>query len=294
MRDANKSTREYLDGIMIEERLIDSKEADISFDLWGEKFSTPIMTPAFSHFKAFGEGRENGLVEYSRAMKEINGVNFLGMIENEGAKEIFDTGARTIRIVKPYKDRDKIISQLLYAKEQGAFAVGMDIDHIFGENGKYDVCVGEEMMAQSLDDIKEFVKLTDLPFVVKGVLSVKDALKCYEAGAKGILVSHHHGRMPYAIPPLMILPDIKEALSETDMKIFVDCSIDTGADAFKALAIGADAVCVGRAMIPSLEKDGVQGTKDYITKMNQELKYIMGFTGAATLKDISADVLWNY
>lgn len=294
MRDANKTTREYLDGILIEERLIDSKEADSTFELWGETFSTPIMTPAFSHFKAFGEGRENGLVEYSRAMKELGAVNFIGMIENDGAKEIFDTGARTIRIVKPYKDRDKIISQLLYAKKQNAFAVGMDIDHIFGENGKYDVCVGEEMMAQSLEDIREFVGLTDLPFVVKGVLSVKDALKCYEAGAKGIIVSHHHGRMPFAIPPLMILPDIKEALADTDMKIFVDCSIDTGADAYKAIALGADAVCVGRALMTSLEKDGVEGVKQFVTKMDQELRYIMGFTGAATLNDITADVLWNY
>lgn len=293
MRDANVMTRQYLDSILIEERLIDSVKADTTFKLWGKEFSTPIMTPAFSHFKAFGEGRENGLIEYSRAMKQLNGVNWIGMGENDAIGEVLATGATTIRIVKPYKDRAKIIDQMLYAKENGAFAIGMDIDHIFGDNGKYDVCVGEEMTCQTLDDIKEFVGLTDLPFVIKGVLSVSDALKCKEAGVSGIVVSHHHGRMPYAIPPLMVLPKIKEALKDTDMKIFVDCAIDTGADAFKAIALGADAVSVGRAVIPSLEKDGVAGVAKYVEGMNNELKYLMGFTGAAKLSDITADVLWN-
>ena len=100
--------------------------------------------------------------------------------------------------------------------------------------------------------------------------------------------------MPYAIPPLMVLPKIKEALKDyPDIKIFVDCHIDTGADAYKALALGADAVSVGRAILPSLEKDGVDGVVDYIKKMNAELRTIMNFTGTKDLNSMDTTTLWN-
>lgn len=294
MRDANEKTRQYLDSILIEERLIDAKESDISFEIWGKTFSTPITTPAFSHLGVYGDGRDNGLVEYSKAMKIINGMNFVGMGDNDKIEPVMKACEGTVRIIKPYADRDKIFSQIDHAKEYDALAVGMDIDHIFGMDGKADVCMGELMAPQSKEFIKEYVEYAKIPFVIKGILSVSDALKAAECGVKGLVVSHHHGRMPYAIPPLMVLPKIKESLKEyPDVKIFVDCHIDSGADAYKALALGADAVSVGRAILPALEKDGVEGVIKFIGKMNAELKTIMNFTGASSLADIDASTLWN-
>ena len=81
--DANRITREYLDSILIEERLIGAVEPDLSTELWGEQFETPLMTPAFSHLPAYAEGRENGLVEYARAAKKLGAVNWVGMMEND-------------------------------------------------------------------------------------------------------------------------------------------------------------------------------------------------------------------
>ena len=95
--------------------------------------------------------------------------------------------------------------------------------------------------------------------------------------------------MPYAIPPLMVLPDIVEAVGDS-VKIFVDCGIDTGSDAFKALALGADAVCVGRAVMPALQKDGCRGVVDYVTKMNDELRMMMAFTGFRKLDEIEEPI----
>ena len=290
LSDANVITAKYMDSILIEERLIDSVVADTSVEFFGETFSSPVMTPAFSHLKNY-EGREhNGLEEYSLAAKESNILNFCGMMENDQFKKIVDTGAKTVRIIKPYADHGKILDQLDFAKSVGAFGVGMDIDHIFGEKG-LDICVGEEMAVQTTDMLRSYAERTGLPFVVKGVLSVADAVKCADIGAKAIIVSHHHGRMPYAIPPMMILPKIKEALKDRNVKIIVDCGIATGADVFKALALGADAAAVGRSMLPALEKGGVAGTKDYIDKVTAELRYIMSFTGFGKVSDIDASVL---
>ncbi len=292
LSDANTINEEFLDSILFEERIIDSVEADTKCTFLGTEFDMPVMTPAFSHLGNYNGRELTGLEEYSRAAAELNILNFCGMMENDMFKKIVKTGAKTVRIVKPYADNGKVRDQMQFAESVGAFGIGMDIDHIFGENG-YDVCVGEKMAAQTMEMLTSYIEASSLPFVVKGVLSVQDAVKCADAGAKAIIVSHHHGRLPYAVPPLMILPEIKDALKDRDVEIIVDCGIASGSDVYKALALGADAAAIGRAMLPSLEKDGVEGVKSYFTKVGNELKYVMGFTGFSKVSDIDDSVLWT-
>lgn len=289
--DTNEITREYMDSILIEERLIDSVLPSIQMDFWGETFSGPVMMPAFSHLPAYNNREKSGLVEYSEAAKRSNIVNWCGMMENDTFMEILQTGARTIRIVKPYADKKKVLDQIAFAQENGALAVGVDIDHIFGTGG-YDVVMGEAMTAQSQEEIRGYVEATELPFVVKGVLSVRDAVKCAEAGVKVIVVSHHHGILPFAVPPLMVLPVIKKALTGTGVTIVADCGIDRGVDVYKALALGADAVSVGRAILPALEKQGSAGVEQYVRGMHLELIKVMGMTGAGNLRKIDPSTLW--
>ena len=292
LSDANKITRNYMDSILFEQRLIDSVVPTLKTELFGHIFDTPIMMPAFSHLKTFFKERKNAMVDYAVAAGNLNAVNFVGTCENDDFGEIVETGAKTVRIIKPYADKDKIFNHLADARIKGALAVGMDIDHIFGGNGKYDVAMGEQMAPQTKEDLIAYIQATDLPFVVKGVLSVRDAVKCAECGAKAIMVSHHSGRLPYALPPLMILPEIVREFGEKrKIKIFVDCGIAYGADVYKTLALGADGACVGRAMLPSLLKNGNKGVEEYVRKLNEELAYIMGFTGCCSVKDMDPTVL---
>lgn len=285
LSDANEITERYMDSILIEERLIDSVKADLKTTILGETFDTPVMTPAFSHLKNFNGRELTGLEEYSIAAKECNALNFCGMMENDQFQKIINTGAKTIRIVKPYADNAKVRDQFKFAEDAGAFGIGMDIDHIFGTTG-YDIVVGEEMATQTTDMLHSYIESTKLPFVVKGVLSVADAVKCADIGAKAIIVSHHHGRLPYAVPPMMILPDIKKALAGRNVEIMLDCGIATGADVYKALALGANAVAVGRSMLPHLEKDGVSGVKKFFESVGNELRFIMSSTGFEKVSDI--------
>lgn len=290
LSDANEITARYMDSILIEERLIDSVLADTTTTLLGEKFASPVMTPAFSHLGAY-DGREHtGLEEYSIAAKESNILNFVGMMENDQFKKILDTGAKTVRIVKPYADNSKVRDQFKFAEDNGAFGIGMDIDHIFGTSG-YDIVVGETMAAQTFDMLNSYIAESKLPFVVKGVLSVSDAIKSADAGARAIIISHHHGRLPYAIPPMMILPEIKKALAGRHVQIFVDCGIAGGADVYKALALGADGAAVGRSMLPSLEKEGTAGVSKFLKSVKDELRFIMSSTGFKTVSEIDASAL---
>ena len=283
--DANEITARYMDSILIKERLIDSVVADTGTELFGEKFSSPVMTPAFSHLKQFGGRELTGLEEYSVAAKNLNILNFVGMMENDMFQKIADTGAKTVRIVKPYADNAKVRDQMKFAEDAGAFGIGMDIDHIFGNEG-LDVVIGEQMAVQTSDMIRSYIESTKLPFFIKGVLSEEEAVKCAELGAKAIIVSHHHGRLPYAVPPMMVLPGIKKALEGKDVKIIVDCGIGSGADVYKCLALGADAAAVGRSMLPSLEEGGIEGVSKFIKGVSDELRYIMSCTGFARVSDI--------
>ena len=290
LSDANEITVRYMDSILIEERLIDSVKADVTTEILGETFSSPILTPAFSHLSCFNGREQDGLTEYSAAAAQSNTLNFVGMMENDRFQKIIDTGAKTIRIVKPYADNAKVWDQFRFAEAAGAFGIGMDIDHIFGTTG-YDIVIGEEMAAQTTEMLRSYVQSTKLPFVVKGVLSVADAEKCAKIGAKAIIVSHHHGRLPYAVPPMMLLPEMKKALAGSGVQIFVDCGISSGADVYKALALGADAVAVGRSMLPALEKDGTPGVVKFLNDIANELRFIMSSTGFAKVKDIDDSAL---
>ena len=283
--DANLITARYMDSILIEERLIDSVKAELSCEFLGECFDMPVMTPAFSHLGPMNGRSLSGLEEYSLAAKECNILNFCGMMENEMFEKIVATGAKTVRIVKPYADNIKVRDQMKYAEDAGAFGIGMDIDHIFGNEG-LDVVAGELMTVQTSDMIRSYIESTDLPFFIKGVLSEEEAVKCADLGAKAIIVSHHHGRLPYAVPPLMVLPSIKKALEGRDVKIIVDCGISSGSDVYKCLALGADAAAVGRAMLPSLEEGGIEGMEKFITKINNELRFTMSCTGFERVSEI--------
>ena len=289
--DANMHNRKYLDSMLIEMRVVDALEADLTLDLFGRKYSSPIMMPAFSHLNKVGITGRTPMQEYALAAKEMNLVNWVGMEPDDEYASIADIGADTVRIIKPFKDHNEILKQINFAKEHGAVAVGVDIDHVFGKDGKYDIVDGIDLGPVMFEDLCEYVKAAgSTPFIAKGVLSVSDARKCEKAGCAGIFISHHHGRLPFGIPPVLALQEIRKAMPDTQMKLFVDCGIDTGYDAFKALANGADAVSVGRGILPGLLKDGKDGVIRKVTRMNEELSEMMGYTGMS-LKEMDSSVL---
>ena len=76
------------------------------------------------------------------------------------------------------------------------------------------------------------------------------------------------------------------------MEYYIDCGVSSGADAYKALALGARAVAVGRAMMPSLMKDGASGVEQSISKINDQLRQIMSYTGVADVTKFDKSVLW--
>ncbi|RVU77006.1 alpha-hydroxy-acid oxidizing protein [Lactobacillus xujianguonis] len=290
--DANVHNRAYLDNILVEMRVIDAVEPDLTTEIFGRKYASPLTLAAVSHLnKVLSDKSRKPMQEKARAAKNAKVLNWIGMESNEEYHEIVQEGGDTVRIVKPFADHEKIIGELQLAEKLGAVAVGMDIDHVPGTNGKYDVVDGIPLGPITFEDLQKYVHSVKIPFVAKGVLSVRDAVKARDAGAKAIVVSHHHGRIPFGVPPLKVLPEIKEALRGSGMTIFADGSLMSGYDAYKALALGADAVLIGRGILSELLKDGQEATEQKIVKMNEQLLEMMLYTGIKDTKSFDPSVL---
>ncbi|WP_205508112.1 alpha-hydroxy-acid oxidizing protein [Eubacterium pyruvativorans] len=290
--DANLHNRSYLDRIHLEMRVIDSVEPDLRTTIFGETFDAPIMTPAFSHLNKVGEDGKRPMVQYADAARTMNCLNWVGMEPDEDFREILDSGARTVRIIKPFQDHRIIFDQIRFAEENGAFAVGIDIDHIAGTDGRYDVVDGIPMGPVKQEDLRQYAASTTLPFIAKGVLSLTDARKARDAGCRGIVVSHHHGRIPFGIAPARVLPAIRSELKDSGMTIFADCGVDDGYDAYKLLALGADAVSVGRGILRPLLKEGTASVVQKMTRMNEQLAELMMYTGVRDTRSFDPDVLY--
>lgn len=289
--DTNLITRQYFDEILVEMRHMDGVTPDTTLELYGERFATPVMMAALSHLK--GQGNQgDGMVEMAQGAALAGCVNWAGMGEIEQFDRIAATGARSIKIIKPYADESMVLSRMERAEAAGALAVGMDLDHSFNSKGVPDVVLGLPMRPRTMKEIEGYVKRTKLPFIIKGVLSAVDARKCLDAGVQGIVVSHHHGILPSVVPPLMVLPEIAQVVGGR-IPIFVDCGVMNGMDVFKCLALGATAVSVGRPVMGPIIEKGAQGAAQVIEDVTTELKAAMARTCSPDIRHIDRSLLWR-
>ena len=284
--NSDKITRDYFDSLLIETRYLDAVLPTTEMTLFGETFRTPMMTAALSHLQ---NTTQNGMTIYAQAAAQSGAVHWVGMGSDEELEEIVATGAKTIKIIKPHADNREVLRKIEHAVRVGCIAVGMDIDHAFNSEGGYDDVFGLPMKAKTTEEQKDFVEAAGVPFIVKGVLSPHDAEKCLKAGCAGIVVSHHHGMIQYAVPPLMALPDIL-SITGRSIPVFVDCGIESGMDAYKCLTLGAKAVSVGRHLMPLL-KNGADAVARRINEMTAELAGIMARTGVSSLDKMDATVI---
>lgn len=192
-----------------------------------------------------------------------------------------------IPTVKPW-NLDTIQAKMELVHKAGAMAVAMDIDAAglpFLKN------MTPPAGSKSVDELRRIAEIAGVPFIVKGIMTVKAAMKAKAAGAKAIVVSNHGGRVLDQCPATAeVLPDIAEAVGG-DVKIFVDGGIRSGTDIFKALALGADAVLICRPFVTAVYGGEKEGVKLYIEKLAEELKDTMAMCGAFSLSEITKDMV---
>ena len=197
-------------------------------------------------------------------------------------------GGIGVPTVKPWS-AEVVSKKMQLVKESSAFAAAMDIDAAglpFLKNCQ------PPAGSKTVEELKAIIEDAKVPFIVKGVLTVKGALKAKEAGAAAIVVSNHGGRVLDQCPATAeVLPEIAEALKGSQVKILVDGGIRDGVTVFKALAMGADAVIIARPFVTAVYGGQEEGIKAYIEKIKGELEDTMAMCGAHSLEEITADMV---
>lgn len=275
--------------------ICENGKADTSFEIFGRTYKAPIFVAPIGAMKLhYGDKYDD--LEYNNILVPAcadagiaaftgDGVNAAVM---QGATEaIRAKDGKGIPTVKPW-DVNTLQEKLELIKASGSFAVAMDIDAAglpFLKN------LTPPAGSKTTEELAEIVKAAGVPFILKGIMTVKGALKAKEAGASAIVVSNHGGRVLDQCPATAeVLEEIVQAVGK-DMKIFVDGGLRSGVDIFKALALGADAVLIGRPYVTAVYGGGAEGVATYTEKLITELADTMTMCGAHNLSEISREMV---
>ena len=275
--------------------ICENKPVDTTLNIFGESFKYPIFAAPIGAMKLhYGDKYDD--LEYNdilvSACADAGIAAFTGDGTNPAVmvaatKAIKGKGGKGIPTVKPW-DINTLREKLSMIQDSGSFAVAMDID---AAGLPFLMNLTPPAGSKSVEELQEIVREAKVPFILKGIMTVKGALKAKEVGAAAIVVSNHGGRVLDQCPATAeVLADIVDAVGK-DMKIFVDGGIRSGVDIFKALALGADAVLIGRPYVTAVYGGAGEGVAAYTEKLASELKDTMAMCGAHSLEDISRDMV---
>ncbi len=196
-------------------------------------------------------------------------------------------GGCGVPTIKPW-NIEAVQEKLDILNKTNIFAVAMDID---GAGLPFLKALNPNAGSKPVEELQQIIQYTDKPFILKGIMTVKGAEKAVAAGAKAIVVSNHGGRVLGSCPGTAeVLPEIVDAVGK-DVTILVDGGIRSGTDIFRALAVGADAVLIGRPFVPAVYGGGKEGVRLLVEKLAAELKDTMTMCGAHSLEEISRDMI---
>jgi len=272
-------------------------QPDTGFDFFGEKLEMPILGSSTA-----GPSRYNNCMsEIDFCVAHVQGCLNAGTLSLRGDTFFYTpqghpalvsierAGGRGVPIFKP-REQKVLLSLIERAAKAGCPAVGVDLDGCGSTNMAR---AGQPVFRKSLSDMKELVSATDLPFIFKGIMCVEDAEACAEAGARVVAVSNHGGRvMDYTPGVADVLPGIAAAVGGHVM-LTADGGVRTGYDVFKMLALGADAVLIGRDLVRAAVGGGVQGVTMHMQRLHKVLHHAMLMTGCKGLADINSEVFYS-
>ncbi len=271
---------------------------DTSLELFGRRFRFPFFAgPVGAVNLHYGEKYDD--LAYNQILVKACAENGIAAFTGDGTNpKVMEAACEAIAAadgagiptVKPWNP-DTVRGKLALCQKAGSFAVAMDIDAAglpFLKN------MTPPAGSKTTEELRGIAELAGVPFVVKGVMTVRGALKAKEAGAAAVIVSNHGGRVLDQCPATAeVLPAIADALAGSGVKILVDGGIRSGVDILKALALGADAVLIARPFVTAVYGGAEEGVRLYIEKLGAELADAMAMCGVHSLEEITRDVVFH-
>ncbi len=264
--------------------------------LFGQEMRMPVLAAAIG---GTAMNMKTSLSEEEYSMAVVTGsvqAGVIGMTGDGPKNEVFQGGINAIRseqgrgipIIKP-REPERIVKLANEAAEAGAIAFGIDIDAAALINMTR---AGQPVGPKSFAELEYIKRHARIPFIVKGIMTVDEALACVEAGVDAIVVSNHGGRaMDHTPGTAEVLPAITKAVAGR-LVVMADGGVRSGVDVLKMLALGAEFVLLGRPVTIGAVGGGAEGVKIVMDKIAGELYAAMTLTGCGDLRSISSRVLY--
>ncbi|XP_072043293.1 2-Hydroxyacid oxidase 1-like [Amphiura filiformis] len=304
--------------IWLKPRLMrDVSNRDLSTTILGQRIAFPIaISPTGVHCMAHPDG-EIATARAAAALETGMAVSTYSTNKMEEVARSAPEGLRWLQI-NVFKDRELLKNFVKRAENLGFKALFLTMDKPVEGAGRYNVhgkfvlpaqyslgnfqgLINVRSYAQTdklrdksatWDSVDWLRSITRLPIVAKGILTAEDAREAVKHGVSGILVSNHGGRGLDGVPATIdVLSEVVEAVKGSGVEVYVDGGIRMGTDVVKALALGAQAVFVGRAVIWGLAYDGENGVKKVLEILRDEFSIAMALSGCRSLDEISADLV---
>lgn len=310
--------RAYDDIKILPHVLRDVSQRDLSTTILGQKIDFPVVIAPMAMAALAHPDKELGI---ANSAKKLGIPICLSTMSTTRLEEVSATGVNSWFQLYVHKDRGLTRDLMQRAEASGYQALVVTVDTAvasYRENqiriplrlpdGMYPENILEHwdqdkypstnayVTAQfdaslTWDDIEAFIAETTLPVLVKGVLRADDALEAVNRGVAGIVVSNHGGRQLDTVPATIeALPDIAEAV-DGRCELLVDGGIRRGTDIIKALALGANAVMLGRPILWGLAVDGQAGVDDVLTILHREYDIALALSGCTSSETIPRDLV---
>jgi len=254
----------------------------------------PVLVPSMSGMRInfnnaiSEENFQKGMIEGAIAFGTIGmSGNTPVYPDNPGVEIIKKNKGQGIPVFKP-QAQDKLKKLFKKADDAGCIAIGVDLDGCGSTNW---AMKGLPVYRKSAEELKEIVGFTKKPVFFKGIMSVEDAKAVVESGASAIVVSNHGGRvMDYGQGIAEVLPDIAKSV-KGKINIIADGAVRSGYDVLKLLALGADAVMIGRELARMNIAGGTEAVKSYLEFVKKDLRTAMLMTGCDKISDIDEKII---
>ncbi|CAN8270167.1 unnamed protein product [Cochlearia groenlandica] len=296
--------------------LVDVSKIDMSTTILGYPISAPIMiAPTANHKLA----HQDGETATAKAAAACNTIMIVSYMASSTIEEVASS-CNAVRFLQiyVYKRRDVTAQMVKRAEKAGFKAIVLTVDvprlgrreddiknkmispqlknfegvfstEVLPSEGSGVEAFASRALDASLNwkDIEWLRSITKLPILIKGILTREDALKAVEAGVEGIVVSNHGARqLDYSPATITVLEEIVQVVKGR-IPVLLDGGVRRGTDVFKAIALGAQAVLIGRPIVYGLAAKGEEGVKKVIEMLKNEFEITMALSGCPTIGDIT-------
>lgn len=315
-----RENREAFSRILFRPRvLVDVSKIDMTTTVLGYKIPMPIMIAPTAMLKM---AHPEGEYAVARAASASGTIMTLSSVSTSSVEEVASTGPG-IRFFQLYvlKDRN-IVEQLIKRAERAGFRAivvtadaprlgrreadiknrftlppyltvknfeGLDLEKIDKTNDSGIASYFEDQIDRSLTwkDVKWLQTITSLPILLKGVMTTEDTRLAIQAGVAGIIVSNHGARQLDYVPATISCLEEVVIAAQGRAPVFLDGGVRRGTDVFKALALGASGVFIGRPVVFSLAADGEAGVRKALQILRDEFELTMALSGCTSLREIT-------